>query len=94
MYGGRLQECGKFSPLHTASQSKIGVLQISEISGANKQKNSLRGWQPPAEHGCHPRREFFVRFASSKFHSKPQILHKLNIICAKNTGINIDFTIC
>ena len=85
MYGGRLQECGKFSPLHTASQSKIGVLQISEISGANKQKNSLRG--------CHPRREFFVRFASSKFHSKPQILHTLNIICAKNTGINIDFTI-
>lgn len=86
MYGGRLQECGKFSPLHTASQSKIGVLQISEISGANKQKNSLRGWQPPAQGVFRP-------LATTNFHSKPTILHTLNIICAKNTGINIDFTI-
>ena len=91
MYCGRLQE----APLHTRLlKVKSAFLKTSEISGANKQKNTLRGWQPPAEHGCHPRREFFVRFASSKFHSKPQILHTLNIICAKNTGINIDFTIC
>lgn len=84
MYCGRLQE----APLHTASQSKIGVLQISEISGANKQKNSLRGWQPPAQGVFRP------PLATTNFHSKPKILHILNIICAKNTGINIDFTIC
>lgn len=67
MYGGRLQECGKFSPLHTASQSKIGVLQISEISGANKQKNSLRGWHPPAQGIFRPLCQLKISFKTPDF---------------------------
>ena len=59
-----------------------GMLRFSHLPA-----DARRTRMPPAQGVFRP-------LATTNFHSKPTILHTLNIICAKNTGINIDFTIC